>query len=630
MANRIKANLSIIFSVVGLLCVVFLSSFQPVMIAVAQETSDSWPMSGHDPQRTGCSTSTSPDTNNLRWSYGQDAEINTSPAVVNGRVIVGASNGDILALSAATGERIWLFSTGAGQNSIWSSPAVESGRVFIGTRDNNLYCLNATTGGLIWKYLTGGDVDSSPAVFDGRVVFSSNDGRMYCLTTGDGTLLWTLTANSTTGNFTSPTMVNGTVYSASGNRIYATNASNGEGLWEFAVLGDVTDSPCIGNGQLFFASTSGNVYGLDIVRRSLLWNLTVPHGFPAVFHYSPCVSGDLLYVCSDDWVYCMDSQRGVWLWCHAPNIEDCICSSPAFAERRVFVGFKTGGIYCFDDLTGTILWRGTTWGGVVSSPAISDGAVFVSSSNGKGYVYAFGSKGTVPTSVTLTLSATTTVVGFDVRLTGVLSANGKGMRDDGGVFISYSVNDGPWKIIGGFATASDGSYTAGWTPNVTGIYRFRASWGGLYPYQPCQSERTLSVTPFNNQYVFSVSSNSTVSALTFNSTKNELAFTLSGETGTTGFLDVAVAKNLIADIVKLKVYMDGASVNYVATSTAESWILHLTYSHSTHNVIVNLGTTTTVPEFPTLTILSTFMLVCLLATILKKKFLALKIKTTLT
>jgi hypothetical protein len=130
------------------------------------------------------------------------------------------------------------------------------------------------------------------------------------------------------------------------------------------------------------------------------------------------------------------------------------------------------------------------------------------------------------------------------------------------------------------------------------------------------------VTPFNGQYVFSVVSNSTVSALAFNSGTRELSFNVTGPTGTTGFADVAIAKSLVSNIANLTVYLDGVNLNYVATSTADSWLLHFEYAHSTHSITVNLGSQTpnpTVPEFPTAAILAAIMAIQLFAIATKKK-----------
>ena len=201
--------------------------------ASSSEASDSWPVFLHDQQRTGSSTSTAPNTNETKWFHNTTMEIDSSPAVADGRVIVGVSDGTVLSINSTTGEKLWSYDTDAGSNSIWGSPAIDSGRVYIGTRDMNLYCLNESTGTLLWKYMTGGEIDSSPLVSNGKGFVGSRDGNLYCLNANDGSLLWTFTtAGDLAGNRgirSSPAILNDIVYVGSiyGSRLYAIDASTG-------------------------------------------------------------------------------------------------------------------------------------------------------------------------------------------------------------------------------------------------------------------------------------------------------------------------------------------------------------------------------------------------------------------
>src|SRR5512136_651335 len=72
---------------------------------------DEWSIFRHDPQRTGYSTSTAPDMNAIKWFYNTTSEIDSAPAVANGRVIVGVSNGNVLAVNSTTGEWLWSYDT---------------------------------------------------------------------------------------------------------------------------------------------------------------------------------------------------------------------------------------------------------------------------------------------------------------------------------------------------------------------------------------------------------------------------------------------------------------------------------------------------------------------------------------
>lgn len=127
---------------VGLLCLSMFLVFAP-KVGAQQSTVDWWPAFQHDPTHTGYSTSTSPLTNQLLWSYATSSSIDYSaPAVINGIVYVGSNDHYVYALNAATGAYIWSYKTGG---AVDSSPAVANGVVYVGSDDDNVYAFGAIT-----------------------------------------------------------------------------------------------------------------------------------------------------------------------------------------------------------------------------------------------------------------------------------------------------------------------------------------------------------------------------------------------------------------------------------------------------------------------------------------------------
>ena len=60
-----------------------------------------------------------------------------------------------------------------------SSPAVAGSYIYIGSWDHNIYCFDAATGVKIWNYTTGRGVYSSPAIVGGIVYVGSLDDSVY-------------------------------------------------------------------------------------------------------------------------------------------------------------------------------------------------------------------------------------------------------------------------------------------------------------------------------------------------------------------------------------------------------------------------------------------------------------------
>ena len=182
----------------------------------------------------------------LKWSYGNWSY--GSPAVVNGVVYFGSTDGNVYALNASTGVKLWSY------NAYWnvaSSPAVANGVVYVGCA-LNLCALDASTGALLWSYNID-FVPASPAVANGVVyIGSGNDGNVYALNASTGALLWSFATGYLITS--APAVANGVVYISSNlNDIYALNATTGALLWSYPTQAgpDYVSSPAVANGVVY-------------------------------------------------------------------------------------------------------------------------------------------------------------------------------------------------------------------------------------------------------------------------------------------------------------------------------------------------------------------------------------------
>jgi hypothetical protein len=184
---------------------------------------------------------------------------------------------------------------------------------------------------------------------------------------------------------------------------------------------------------------------------------------------------------------------------------------------------------------------------------------------------------------------------FRVEVGGSLTYNGTGLAGVP-ILLSYSVSGGnSWKELTQVNTDDNGDFSAVWLLFVTGNYLLRAEWVGNSNYAETSTEISFVVTPSGEQDLISVASTSTISSFAFNSTSGQLFFNVSGPSGTTGHVYVYVPKSLIADVFDIQVFLDGNSLSYNAESTGDSWLVTFTYTHSTHEVAVNLNSTLPTP-----------------------------------
>ena len=178
---------------------------------------------------------------------------------------------------------------------------------------------------------------------------------------------------------------------------------------------------------------------------------------------------------------------------------------------------------------------------------------------------------------------------FNVEIKGDLANQGTAIPN-APILLSYSVTGGKsWQDLTLVYTGSDGRYSAAWLPFVTGNYLIKATYEGDNDILGTSEMVNFAVAQFAERSIFSVSSNSTVSSFAFDSENQELRFTVTGESGTTGYADVYIAKSMIRDIANVRAYLDGGEKEYTVTYVSDSWLLHFSYQHSTHKVSVSLG-----------------------------------------
>jgi outer membrane protein assembly factor BamB len=196
------------------------------------------------------------------WSFETGYQVKSSVAVVDGRVYTGVDDGNAYCLDAATGNVIWQTHvlddiTRLSQNygpQTRSSPKVVDGRIYVGAIDGNLYCLDTSDGDIIYTFDAGDEILCSPAVVDGEVYFhamkAGDHGTFYKLRASDAAVIWTLDLPYLRGGSrfagpgggdisAAPNVQNGAIYQAwdGGNEepgmggLYKIDAATGEIIW---------------------------------------------------------------------------------------------------------------------------------------------------------------------------------------------------------------------------------------------------------------------------------------------------------------------------------------------------------------------------------------------------------------
>jgi hypothetical protein len=181
-----------------------------------------------------------------------------------------------------------------------------------------------------------------------------------------------------------------------------------------------------------------------------------------------------------------------------------------------------------------------------------------------------------------------------VNVTGALvDEYGNGLRDKTIVlYYTFSGID-TWTPISSDTTDPTGHYFITWIPTATGYFSLKAEWSGNETHTQANNVTTLASLPYNNQYMFTVESNSTVTDLDFNATNRELSFTAIGQNDTKGYAKITVPRSLVIDDANINVYIDNVPAESSVAETSGSWLLSLVYPHSSHKITINLGSSST-------------------------------------
>ncbi len=232
----------------------------------------------------------------------------------------------------------------------------------------------------------------------------------------------------------------------------------------------------------------------------------------------------------------------------------------------------------FDDIK--ILGFTNGWGGDYSVRNISEITDIACEPN---------PSGKTPSQISINPDVSSTTLGTPLSIKGKLvDAYGEALTEQV-VVLSYSFQgvDG-WLPISSTYTNMAGEYFVQWANTATGYFALKAEWRGNMEYTSCSNSTTVNILPYEDNKVFFVQSNSTITALSFNSSSSELTFSVTGPSGTHGYTQVILDKSLISRPQNFQVGLDGEQLEYIMTDLRDSWLITLHYSHSTHEISMQL------------------------------------------
>ncbi len=363
--------------------------------------SDEWPTFHNNPARSGMSPSQMTPPLVKQWQANQSSHsTHTGPVESDGMLFTTALDGSITARDAHTGSILWHEKLGV-QSNDGGTPAVAGGVVYAsftnpGQLDyyGKLFALDELTGRLLWS--AGNEeafnviVGNAVTVADGLVFVStrgptgsnySNPDAVVAFGALNGTIVWAHQTNVTSSG--GPAVVDGRIFvpTTISNEIYALDELTGALLWTRALDGTVTGSPAAADGCVFAGTSVGTMYALDQKDGSIVWQVG---GWGSILHSTPAFNGTAIFFGTPTGtVAALDSATGSVIWTLSTG--DVIESSLAYANGYLFYSTLLGRLMVINASAGNVAQTLSlgTFSLSTSSPAVSDGWVWLESDDGK-------------------------------------------------------------------------------------------------------------------------------------------------------------------------------------------------------------------------------------------------------
>lgn len=329
------------------------------------------------------------------WSQGLGGKsdhlrLALRPEIVEGILYAGAFNGEVIAVDAASGRRVWRADT---RLPLSAGPGVGDGVVVFGSSNGDIVALDAATGAERWRHAVSSEVLARPLVTSGSALVRTVDGRLQALSLTDASQRWvvqeTVPALSLRGN--APAVRSGdTILAGFDNgKVVALDFRNGDLIWDTTVsppqgrteldrLVDLDAAVKVAGDDVFVAGFQGRAAMLALDSGQIWWakDLSSYRGFG--------MDDENLYVTNaEGGIVALRRRDGATVWEQLTALRLRGLTAPEVDGDSLVVGDFEGYLHWLDKRTGEIIGRVKAGGDrITNSPVVADGRVYVQTDAG--------------------------------------------------------------------------------------------------------------------------------------------------------------------------------------------------------------------------------------------------------
>ena len=295
---------------------------------------------------------------------GQDKSIDPlkgfggGTAFDDAKVFVTTGFGDVFALNAYDGKKIWKTSLGV---PIVNAPVANSGRVFVSSQDNHFVALAQSDGRKLWDHQaiaeSAGILESTSAAVAGDFVIAPyTSGELYALNVENGRPAWsdTLTAS---GNITA-----------------------------LSELDDIAGRPVVDRDMVFAISHAGIMVAINLNTGERVWSRDVGGV------QTPWAAGDFVYVTTiGGQLLCLQRKDGKVKWLHQlqrwedmkSKSDPIFWAGPVLVSDRLVLVSSAGSAISISPYTGQLLGRTAIPDGAYIAPVIANDTLYLLTNDAK-------------------------------------------------------------------------------------------------------------------------------------------------------------------------------------------------------------------------------------------------------
>ncbi|MEQ1580484.1 MAG: outer membrane protein assembly factor BamB [Steroidobacteraceae bacterium] len=323
------------------------------------------------------------------------------PEVVDDVVYAGGHKGEVVALNAATGRRLWKVNT---KMPLSSGPGVGDGVVVFGSSDGNVVALDAATGAERWRHAVSSEVLARPLVAEGMAVVRTVDGRLQSLSLTDASQRWAVQEAvpplSLRGTAPAVRVGEAAIAGFDNGRVLAVDLKSGETLWSTLVsppqgrtelerLVDLDSDIKAAGDDVFVVGFQGRAAMLARESGQIWWakDISSYRGFG--------MDDDNLYITNAaGGVVAFKRRDGGPVWEQLTALRLRGLTAPQVDGNAVVVGDFEGYLHWLDKSTGAIIARVKTGGDrITNAPVVAGGRVYVQTDAGKLVAYKSAPRG---------------------------------------------------------------------------------------------------------------------------------------------------------------------------------------------------------------------------------------------